>query len=113
MCSHGAWCIMIEVESSTHHAIADPQQSVELELRAIAKQEDVFSVLVARVGAVGEVLRSLHHRVKCRRKCLAAAWSQQGHPRCFNEPLEVFQCRANGTTVPVFLLRTLQISANA
>lgn len=45
----------------THHTITDPQKCIELEFRTIAKKENVFSVLVACVGAVSEVLRSLHH----------------------------------------------------
>lgn len=65
---------------------------------------------MARIGAIGEVLRSLDHRLEGRCKCLSATRSQQGHPCCFNEPLKVFQCRANGTTVPVFLLWTLQVT---
>lgn len=75
----------------THHTIADPQEGIELEFRAIAKQEDIFSMLVTRISAVGEVLCSLDHRFERRCKCFATTRSQQGHPRCFDEPFEVFQ----------------------
>lgn len=75
----------------TYHTIADPQECIELEFRAIAKQKDIFSVLMTRVSAVGEVLCPLDHRFERRCKCFATARSQQGHPRCFDESFEMFQ----------------------
>jgi len=64
-------------------------------------------VLVTGVGAISEVLRPLDHRFERGRERSAAARLQQSHPRCFNEPLKVFQRRADGTAVPVLLLRAL------
>lgn len=43
---------------ATYHANANSEKLAELYLRSVADEEDVLSVLVRRVGRVGEVLNS-------------------------------------------------------
>lgn len=96
-------------ETDSYHAVANSQERVELELRSIAEQENVLSVLVARVCAVSEILRSFNHGIQRGSEGLSTTWSKKSHSCGFDQSLEVFQrgeCRA---AVPILLLRTLKL----
>ena len=78
-----------EKNSNSYQTNADPNKHGELLLDAVAHVQYSFSVLVAGVGGIGEVLRRLNQGLQGTVKALLRTRTDQGHTRRLNHLLKM------------------------